>query len=50
MSCAEIGLQGSPGALQMQGRTRCPRCLLGSVEILGARSQSLESVATLLSP
>ena len=32
---AEIGLQGSPGALQMQGQTRCPRYLLGGVETLG---------------
>ena len=42
---AEIGLQGSPGALQMQGPTRCPRYLLGGVETLGMCLSSIRCSA-----
>ena len=45
VSCAEIGLQGSPGALQMQGPTRCPRYLLGGVETLGMCLSSIRCSA-----
>ena len=42
---AEIGLQGSPGALEMQGQTRCPRYLLGGVETLGMSLSSISCSA-----